>query len=206
MKKIIAAAVALAMVLALAGAASAETIQAKPVAVDINCLEGRMVRTDIECKEGDIMTLTLYAPERFDAEAIRGAKAGDVIVTDGEEVTIQSVDPDGPDIVFNKGTDTEMLFCDASFGEFEHVMENDMVPWIRLGTLEQEILQYYPIIDQIDPLTGEPTEDYFIYRGDKLKELLQNPDAVGFNVKNVDVVYDRSNQIVLMMRYYSPAQ
>ena len=45
-----------------------------------------------------------------------------------------------------------------------------------------------------------------IYRGDKLKELLQNPEAVGFSSKNVVVVYDRTNQPVLMMREYSPAQ
>ena len=45
-----------------------------------------------------------------------------------------------------------------------------------------------------------------IYRGDKLKELLQNPDAIGFNCKNVDVVYDRNNQPVLMKREFSSAQ
>ena len=206
MKKLICVMITLVLLLAAVCAASAETIQAKPVTIDINRLEGRMVKTDIDYKEGDIMTLTLYENERFDAEAIKAAKVGDVIVTDGEEITIESIETDGPDIIFNKGTENEMLFCDAGNDEFEHVMESDYVPWIRLGTMDVEILEYYPILDAIDPITGDILEEYAIYRGDRLKELLQNPDAVGFNCKNVDIVYDRNNQPVLMRREFSSAQ
>ena len=206
MKKLLAISLALVLALALVVTASAETIQPKPTTIDINHLEDRMVKTDIEYKEGNMMTLTLYENERFDAEAIKAVKAGDVIVTDGEEVTIETVDADGPDILFNKGTGNEMLFCDAGNGEFEHVMDSDYVPWIKLGSMEMEILEYYPILDAIDPITGDLLEEYAIYRGDKLKELLQDKDAVGFDCKNVDVVYDHNNQPVLMKREFSSAQ
>ena len=188
MKKLLCMMAALALTLAVICTASAETIQPKPVTIDINHLENRMVKTDIDYKEGDIMTLTLYENERFDAETIKAVKVGDVIVTDGDEITIESIEPDGPDIIFNKGTGNEMLFCDAGNDEFEHVMESDYVPWIKLGTMDMEILEYYPILDAIDPVTGDLLEEYALYRGDKLKELLQNPDAVGFNCKNVDVI------------------
>ena len=206
MKKLICIMMILALSAAAICTASAETITAKPVTIDINRLEDRMVKTDIDYKEGDMMTLTLYENERFDAEAIRAVKAGDVIVTDGKEITIESIDADGPDIIFNKGTENEMLFCDAGNDEFEHVMESDYVPWIKLGSMDMEILEYYPILDAIDPVTGDLLEEYALYRGDKLKELLQNPDAVGFNCKNVDVVYDRNNQPVLIKREFSSAQ
>ena len=76
------------------------------------------------------MQLTLYVPERFDAAAIQAVQPGDVIVTDGEEIKIETVDTDGPDFVFNKCTENEMLFCDAGHDEFEHCMDNDYVPWI----------------------------------------------------------------------------
>ena len=203
MKKMILLAAAL--ILALS-AASAETIRPKLTFIDLKRLENRMVKTDVDYKGGDTMTLTLYEPERFDAGAIRAAKAGDAIFTDGEEVAIESVTEDGPDILFNAGTASEMLFCDAGYDEFEHVMEDDAVPYLLLGTMECEILEYYPVLDWIDPITGEPQDDPAVYRGDKLKELLGNPEAVGFNCKNVDIVYDRNNQIALMQRYYSPAQ
>ena len=205
MKKLICVMITL-VLLAAACAASAETIQAKPATIDINRLEGRMVKTDIDYKEGDIMTLTLYESERFDAAAVRAVKVGDVIVTDGEEITIVSIDADGPDLIFNKGTENEMLFCDAGNDEFERVMENDWAPWIKLGSMETAILEYYPILDAIDPITGDILDEYTVYRGDKLKELLQNPDAIGFNCKNVDIVYDRNNQPVLMRREFSSAQ
>ena len=206
MKKLTCIMIALALSLAMICAASAETIQAKPITIDINRLEGRMVKTDIDYKEGNIMTLTLYEYERFDAEAIKAAKVGDVIVTDGDEVTVESIDADGPDIIFNKGTGNEMLFCDAGNNEFERVMESDYVPLIKLGSMDVEILEYYPILDAIDPITGDLLEEYVVYRGDKLKELLQNPDAIGFNCKNVDVVYDHNNQPVLVKREFSSAQ
>ena len=130
MKKLIAISLSLILALVLVCAASAETVQAKPVEIDPSNLEGRMVRTDIEYKEGDKMQLTLYVPERFDAAAIQAVQPGDVIVTDGEEIKIETVDTDGPDFVFNKGTENEMLFCDAGHDEFEHCMDNDYVPWI----------------------------------------------------------------------------
>ena len=71
MKKLIAISLSLILALVLVCAASAETVQAKPVEIDPSNLEGRMVRTDIEYKEGDKMQLTLYVPERFDAAAIQ---------------------------------------------------------------------------------------------------------------------------------------
>ena len=206
MKKLIAVILPLILALALVCAASAETVQAKPVEIDPSNLEGRMVKTDIEYQEGGKMLLTLYAPERYDAAAIRNVHSGDVIVTGGENVKIETVDTDGPDFVFNRGTENEMLFCDAGHDEFEHVMESDYVPWIQLTTLELEQLEYYPIIDYVDSFTGDPLEDPVVYRGDRLMELLKNPDAVSFAVKNVDVVYDRNNMPVLMIRYYSSAQ
>ena len=96
--------------------------------------------------------------------------------------------------------------CGCVHVRYEHVMENDIAPWITIGTMELEILEYYPILDLIDPMTGDMLDEYVVYRGDKLKELLQDPDAIGFNVKNTDVVYDWNNQIVLIMREFSPAQ
>ena len=205
MKKTVIVALVIALTAALACTACAETIRPRPVTTDINRLENRMVRTDIEYKGDGHMLLTLYEQEFFTAEAIRAVKVGDVIVTDGKEVTIESIEMDGPDYIYNKDTGTEMLFCDAGNDEFQHSMENEEVPWIELGTIEMGILQYYPILDIVDPLTGQELEEYIIYRGDKLEELLQNPDAVPFNARNVDVVYGGANQPILMMRWYNEA-
>lgn len=206
MKSLVSLITALVLIACMTASAGAETIQPNPVTIDISNLENRCVRTDLAYKDGGRMTLTLFEPERFDAEAIKAVKAGDVIVTDGEEVAVESVTQDGPDIIFNQGTPDEMLFCDGGRDYFEHVMENDLVPWIELGTMETDILEYYPILDWVDPKTGDPLDEVMVYRGDKLAELLQDPEAIPFDVKNVDILYDSSNQIQLMIRYYSPLQ
>lgn len=205
MKKMIAVIAALALAVCAVVTASAETVKPNPATIDINNLEDRYVTTDITLKDDNTMTLTLYERERFTPEAIKAVKVGDTIFTDGEEVAITSIDQDGPDFIFNKGTENEMLFCDGG-NYFEHCLENDMVPWVKLGSMDQEILEYYPILDYIDPKTGEDQDEVSIYRGDKLKELLKDKEAVGFDCKNVKVLYDWNNQPQLIWRYYSPAQ
>ena len=113
---------ALTLCLGMAGGACAEgrIIMPNPVTLDMENLENRCVRTNVEYKEENMMTLTLYEPERFAPEAIQNAQVGDVIVTDGEEVVIAFIEKDGPDYIFNPDTETEMLFCDA-VRYFEHV-------------------------------------------------------------------------------------
>jgi len=205
MKKLIAVIAALALAVCAVATASAETVKPNPATIDINNLENLYVTTDIALKDDNTMTLTLYEPERFAPEAIAAVKVGDTIVTDGEEVAITSIDRDGPDYVFNQGTETEMLFCDGG-KYFEHSMENDNVPWIKIGSMDKEILEYYPILDWVDPKTGECYDEVVVYRGDKLKELLKDPEGASFDVKNVHVLYDGNNEIQLIWRFYSPLQ
>ena len=205
MKKLIAVAAAVALAVCAVAAASAEAIKPNAPTIDINNLENRCVTTDLTLKDDKTMTMTLYEKERFDPEAIKAVKAGDTIFTDGKEVAITSVDQDGPDYIFNKGTDTEMMFC-LGVKYYEHYMENDQVPWIELGSMDREILDYYPILDWVNPATGETYDEVVVYRGDKLKELLKDPAGASFSVKNVQVLYDENNEPKLIWRFYSPLQ
>ena len=210
MKKLTAAAAALALVLCLAGAALAagNTVTAMYPTTDIYHLEDRMMTTDIVLEEGSdsMAVFTVYERERFAEAAIRNVLEGDVIVTGGEEVTVTSIDTDGPDFVFNKGTQDEMLFCDAGNGTFEHVGDNDIVPDICLGSFRMELLDYFPILDWIDPKTGEILDQVAVRTGEDLRTLLADPDAIGFNTRNVRVLYDTNNQPQLIWRFYSPLQ
>ena len=135
MKKLIACLAAIVLVISLSASALAvgKTITPLYPTTDIYHLEDRFVTTNIELAEGSnsIAVFTLFERERFASSAIRNAMEGDVIVTDGEEITIVSISSDGPDFVFNRDTETEMLFCDTGEGTFERVCENDRVPELR---------------------------------------------------------------------------
>lgn len=205
-KKVIAMAAAAAMSVTMIGASLADTIQPLPIKTDIQHLEDHFVTTNIEYKGNGIMTLTLLENEQFSAETVKAIKAGDVIVSDGEETTVETLEWDGPDLFINRGTEKEMLLTDASHGVFERVMENDRVPKLTIGTLEQEIEPYMIMLDWVDPKTGEVLDDIAVRSGDELKALLESNDGPSFAVENVRMLFDNGNQPCLIWRYYSPAQ
>ena len=204
--KIIAMAAAAAMSVTMIGASLADTIQPLPIKTDIQHLEDHFVTTNIDYKGNGIMTLTLLENEQFSAETVKAIKAGDVIVSDGEETTVETLEWDGPDLFINRGTEKEMLLTDASHGVFERVMENDRVPKLTIGTLEQEIEPYMIMLDWVDPKTGEVLDDIAVRSGDELKALLESNDGPSFAVENVRMLFDSGNQPCLIWRYYSPAQ
>lgn len=205
-KKVIAMAAAAAMSVTMIGASLADTIQPLPIKTDIQHLEDHFVTTNIDYKGNGIMTLTLLENEQFSAETVKAIKAGDVIVSDGEETTVETLEWDGPDLFINRGTEKEMLLTDASHGVFERVMENDRVPKLTIGTLEQEIEPYMIMLDWVDPKTGEGLDDIAVRSGDELKALLESNDGPSFAVENVRMLFDSGNQPCLIWRYYSPAQ
>lgn len=205
-KKVIAMAAAAAMSVTMIGASLADTIQPLPIKTDIQHLEDHFVTTNIEYKGNGIMTLTLLENEQFSAETVKAIKAGDVIVSDGEETTVETLEWDGPDLFINRGTEKEMLLTDASHGVFERVMENDRVPKLTIGTLEQEIEPYMIMLDWVDPKTGEVLDDIAVRSSDELKALLESNDGPSFAVENVRMLFDNGNQPCLIWRYYSPAQ
>ena len=205
-KKVIAMAAAAAMSVTMIGASLADTIQPLPIKTDIQHLEDHFLTTNIDYKGNGIMTLTLLENEQFSAETVKAIKAGDVIVSDGEETTVETLEWDGPDLFINRGTEKEMLLTDASHGVFERVMENDRVPKLTIGTLEQEIEPYMIMLDWVDPKTGEVLDDIAVRSGDELKALLESNDGPSFAVENVRMLFDSGNQPCLIWRYYSPAQ
>lgn len=205
-KKVIAMAAAAAMSVTMIGASLADTIQPLPIKTDIQHLEDHFVTTNIDYKGNGIMTLTLLENEQFSAETVKAIKAGDVIVSDGEETTVETLEWDGPDLFINRGIEKEMLLTDASHGVFERVMENDRVPKLTIGTLEQEIEPYMIMLDWVDPKTGEVLDDIAVRSGDELKALLESNDGPSFAVENVRMLFDSGNQPCLIWRYYSPAQ
>ncbi len=204
-KKLLGILTALLLCVMMIGVAAAETIQPLPAKNDIAHLRDCFVTTDITYLGKGIARLTLYEDERFDGEAIRAVKAGDVIATNGEEVTVETVTWEGPDVVFNQGKETEMLFCDAGDGTFEHVLDtNDEIPQVLVGTLEQEILPYITVIEGVNIETGEMLENYELKTGEYLLKLLETNEGPCFDVKNVRILYDNYNQPTLIWRYYSP--
>lgn len=204
-KKLFALLAAALMTFAAAGSAMAATIEANPGKININDLEDRYITTDIDYKGDGIVILTLKENEQFDGEAVKAIQAGDVIRSDGQEIKVDTVTWDGPDLVINAGTAEEARLCDAGDGLYERVEENDRVPQLIIGTMEWEVKPYVTVLDWVDPVTGEVLEDLAVRSGDDLVALLESGDGPSFAVENVHILYDHYNQPFMIWRFYSPA-
>ena len=205
-KKLIAILAAAVLTVAAAGAAVAQTINPNPGKIDINDLAGRNIIANIDYKGDSKATLTLLEYEQFDAEAIKAVQVGDVIRSEGQEIKVESLKWDGPDLFINQGTPEEALLCETGNGVFERIMEDDRVPKLVIGTKDWEILPYVVMLDWVDPVSGEILEDVALRSGDELVALLEKGDGPSFAVENVKILFDDNGQPVLAWRYYSPAQ
>ncbi|MBQ8095401.1 MAG: hypothetical protein IJ242_17745 [Clostridia bacterium] len=193
------------LMLAVFGTAAGEVITPLQPQIDLSNLNDRFITTNIEYKGNNMMTLTLYENEQFDADAIRSVNIGDIILSDGEELPVKSIEWDGPDLYFNRNTEDEVLFCDTTKGTFERIMEDDMVPQVKLGSLEQEVLPYMVMLDWVDAETGDILDNVAVRNGDELLALLESGNGPSFSVFNVRILYN-DYQPMLIWRFYSPAQ
>ena len=207
MKKVSLILTILVLCMAMVGAACAETVQPNPVTIDFSKLDDRYVTADIKYADGKV-SLELYELECFDKEAIEGLKAGDVLETDGKQITVETAAPDGEtgDFYINKDTDSQLLLCLNTLTgcyEVNYPEEDDRVPFISIGTLENVELDAYTVfLDASDPEAELPT----MYNGTDLLKKLQDPNEAAFDVKNIKVLFGIDNQPVLIWRYYSVAQ
>ena len=205
-KKITALLVSALLAVLTAGSALAATVEPNPGKIDIQHLEDRFVTANVEYKGNGIAALTLLENEQYDAEAVKAIQVGDVIRSEGEEITVETLAWDGPDLRINEGTDHEVLLCDAGNGVFERVEEDDRVPQLEAGTLECEILPYMFLLDEVDAVTGDILDTPALRSGDEMISLLEKGDGPSFAVENVHVLFDQNNQPRLFWRYYSSAQ
>ena len=206
MKKISLIVTVIALCLGLIGAACAETVNANPATIDINRLGDRFVTADLKIVDGKVK-MELFEHECFAKEAIENLKAGDVLVTEGEPVTVETAAPDGEtgDFYINKDKERQVLLClNTATGCYEVVQpEDDRTPFIKIGELEDvELNDYLVFLDWSDPDAFAPV----MHNGTELEEMLRAGDGAAFDVKNVRVLFDTNNMPFMVWRFYSVAQ
>ena len=206
MKKISLIVTVIALCLGLIGAACAETVNANPATIDINRLGDRFVTADLKIVDGKVK-MELFEHECFAKEAIENLKAGDVLVTEGEPVTVETAAPDGEtgDFYINKDKERQVLLClNTATGCYEVVQpEDDRTPFIKIGELEDvELNDYLVFLDWSDPDAFAPV----MHNGTELEEMLRAGDGAAFDVKNVRVLFDTNNMPFMVWRSYSVAQ
>ncbi|MBQ3278751.1 MAG: hypothetical protein IJG94_06280 [Clostridia bacterium] len=204
MKKLVA--ILMALILSLSVAASlAEIVNPLSPLIDVNRLEGRFVLASVRSAGNGRIEFTLYEAERYAKADLEKLKKGDILVSDGQEVTVQTVSLVNETCTVNAGLEDEVLLQANEFGEYLISLDDDFHPLINLGTFTQEVNEYIPFLDNVDPATGEMRELPTVASG---KDFIDNLDSdpIGFDRDNTYLLFGASNYIHMIVRYYSVTQ
>jgi hypothetical protein len=204
MKKLVA--VILALVLALSmTAALAEIVNPLSPMIDVNRLEGRYVLASITGVENGKIEYTLFEPERYAKADLEKLQKGDILVSDGQEVLVATISLDNETCTINAGLEDEVWMQANSFGEYLISLDDDFHPLINLGTFTQEVNEYIPFLDNIDPATGEMLDLPTVHSGKEFVETMAS-DPIGFDKDNTWLLFGASNYIQMIVRVYSVSQ
>ena len=126
MKKLVA--ILLALILSLSVAASlAEIVNPLSPLIDVNRLEGRFVLASVRSAGNGRIEFTLYEAERYAKADLEKLKKGDILVSDGQEVTVQTVSLVNETCTVNAGLEDEVLLQANEFGEYLISLDDEHV-------------------------------------------------------------------------------
>lgn len=158
------------------------------------------------------VTLELIVPEIFNRQEVQELAAGDVIFTQGREITVQTITEDSGYLVINKG---EYEFSEGSVWLYESTDGNYQVAdwhdvaWTKLSTVEVPVIDSLLFLDHINPSSGESLSLPAVHQAPEFLKMM-NTEALeggpGFATNNVYVVFDHAGQLALIQRYYVPWQ
>ena len=190
-----------------AGTVSAERTVVTALAAEVNPDNPVSVAADakvLSYADGQF-TVTVLVPERYDPEEINALKAGDAIFTGGREIEIRSITERDGYIVLNPDADDEVcLFESVDLNYW--IMDVDDNTWLELATVTVPASAHLLFLDGINPATGESLLHPTVYNKENLLAIMNSADDPGFDIRNVEVVFDGNGELALIRRFYVPWQ
>ena len=154
-------------------------------------------------KEDNTMTLEIIIPEFYDAEEIRSLQIGDAIYTQGHEVTVNAINE--YDCFITIVQDDDEVITIATDGETVYpIQDGDDFSWITLTTVTVPVPPHLIFLDGIDPATGEDLPLPTVHSAEEFIAILEgkNKSDPGFDLNNVEIVFDSDAQPVIVRRHY----
>ena len=204
MKKLVA--VVLAMMLALSvTAALAEIVNPMSPRIDVNRLEGCYVLASVSDAGNGKIEYTLFEPERYAKADLEKLQKDDILVSGGQEVVVMTISLSENECTINAGLEDEVWMQSNGFGEYMVSLDDDFHPLVNLGTFTQEVNEYIPFLDNIDPATGDMLDLPTVHSGKEFVETMAS-DPIGFDKDNTWLLFGTSNYIQMIVRVFSVSQ
>ena len=189
------------------GTAAAERTVVTALAADVNPDNLVSVAADakvLSCADGKFM-ITILVPERYDPEEINALKIGDAIYTEGREVEVRSISERDGYLVLNADAEDEVYLFESVDLNYWIMDVNDNT-WLELATVTVPASGHLLFLDCIDPSTGEGLLHPTVHNTEDLLTRMSSADDPGFDIRNVEVVFDEKGELALVRRFYVPWQ
>ena len=154
-------------------------------------------------KEENTITLEIIVPEFYDADEIKSLQIGDAIYTQGHEVTVNAINE--YDCFIAVVQDDDEVITIATDGETVYpIQDGDDFSWITLTTVTVPVPPHLIFLDGIDPATGEDLPLPTVHSAEEFIAILEgkNKSDPGFDLNNVEIVFDSDAQPVIVRRHY----
>ena len=154
-------------------------------------------------KEENTITLEIIVPEFYDADEIKSLQIGDAIYTQGHEVTVNAINE--YDCFIAVVQDDDEVITIATDGETVYpIQDGDDFSWITLTTVTVPVPPHLIFLDGIDPATGEDLPLPTVHSAEEFIAILEgkNKSDPGFDLNNIEIVFNSATQPVIVQRRY----
>ncbi len=155
------------------------------------------------------LMVELIVPERYDRDEVLNLDVGDVICTQGKEITVQSISQDESGyLVINKGdyefSEDSVWLYESMDGSYQIADWHDNT-WTVLAKRNVPVEDTLMFLDGIDPSSGETLPMPTVHSSKEFITMLEKEsagDGPGFASNNVYVAFNESGQLALIYRFY----
>ena len=205
MKKLLSMILCLCLLIPAMVSAERKVVTALATKINPDDLSSTLVDARIKSfnKEDNTMTLEIIIPEFYDAEEIRSLQIGDAIYTQGHEVTVNAINE--YDCFITIVQDDDEVITIATDGETVYpIQDGDDFSWITLTTVTVPVPPHLIFLEGIDPATGEDLPLPTVQSAEEFIAILEgkNKSDPGFDLNNVEIVFDSDAQPVIVRRHY----
>ena len=205
MKKLLCMVLCLCLLIPAMASAERKVITALATNINPDDLSSTLVDARIKSynKEENTITLEIIVPEFYDADEIKSLQIGDAIYTQGHEVTVNAINE--YDCFIAVVQDDDEVITIATDGETVYpIQDGDDFSWITLTTVTVPVPPHLIFLDGIDPATGEDLSLPTVHSAEEFIAMLEGKDKSdpGFDLNNVEIVFDSDVQPVIIRRNY----
>ena len=206
MKKLLCIILCLCLLIPAMALAERKVVTALATNINPDDLSNTLVDARIKSynKEDDTITLEIIVPEFYDMEDIKNLQIGDAIYTQGHEVTVDAINEYDCFITVIQNNPDEVITIVTDLDTVCPIMDNDDFSWVTLATVTVPVSSCLIFLDGIDPSTGEDLPLPTVHSAEEFIAILdgKNKSDPGFDLNNIEIVFDSSAQPYIIRRHY----